>query len=143
MFHHLYRREDVAAARQVRENSARLAFSWGRASTHGWGEFQIPEPIEFDVTFTHQPDLSYGYAIEDGDKLVPKRFPRAWGGVYDWLQDEFGFYTGAHVFVVVDTLSPAEIADVPEADPNYDLDHTWMFSGLAIKAMTDIIGDFE
>jgi hypothetical protein len=142
MFPHIVTRGELANRRQVAENGMRLAFSWGFASTSGWGEFEIPDAVEFDCAFIDEPAVTYGYSL-DGDKLVKKRFPRAWGGVSKWLQDERGFFVGAHVFVVVDTLSPAEIAGVPEADPNYDLDHTWQFAGTGIKALSDIIDEFD
>ena len=127
-----YRRSDAAWQEQVRENTARLSNTHGFYSSHGWGEFRILDPTMFDVTFVEEPVVAYGFAI-DGDALVPKRFPRAFGGVSSWLYDEKGFYIGANVFLIVDTLSPVELIDVPTEDPNYDINHYFTFSGIAIK----------
>lgn len=128
----VFRRDDAAARAATRENSPRLAQEHATFSSHGWGEFEVAKPDMFSATFIEEPAVSYGYAL-DGDTLVPKRFPRAFGGVSKWALDEKGFYIGAWVFLVVDTLSPAIIAGVPAVDPGYDITHSFTFAGTAIK----------
>jgi hypothetical protein len=125
-----------ARVRQVVGNSARLATAVGFIDTNGWGEFQNEDVIEFGVTYIEEPAMSYGYAI-DGDDLVDLRFPRAWGGVYAWDRDTRGFYTGAYVFLIVDTKSVEDIADVPTEIPSYHLNHYFTFSGIAMKTLPD------
>jgi len=77
--------------------------------------------------------VSYGMSI-DGDALVPTRFPRVTAGVYRWLQDTKGFYTGCWVFFVVDTQS-SFIATTVTSDPGYDLIHDLSFTGIAAKIL--------
>jgi len=115
-----------------RENTSRLAIAQCSFSTHGWGEFKVPEVAYFTSTFIARPSVSVGTSV-DGDALVATRFPRVTAGVYRWLQDVRGFYTGAWVFFVVDTQSAFINTNRP--DPGYDLIHDLTFAGIAIKAL--------
>lgn len=124
---------------QVAENSARGAVAWGTAHTQGWGETVVEEPIMFGVTFIAQPMMAYGFCLDDDEKLVEGRFPRANGGVLRWITDEEDFYVGAHVFTTVATADPllaAQSLNVPlefGEDPGYDITHCFTFSGIALK----------
>lgn len=126
----------------IRENTSRLAFTQCSFTTHGWGEFKMPEVTYFTSTYITRPLVAHGVSI-DGDALVPTRYPRATAGVYRWLQDVKGFYTGAWMFFVVDTLAvvndsygkPAFSETLVDKDPGYDLIHDLTFSGIAIKAL--------
>lgn len=129
---------------QVADNSARGAFAWGTAHSHGWGEIIIEDAIDFGVTFVHQPIVLYGFALENDDQWVDGHAPRSNGGVLNWITDENDFYIGAHVYVTVTTADPILAAQSAQFDtvaidwgndPGYDLTHSWMFSGLAIKDM--------
>lgn len=132
-------RKHEANDRRHLENSARLAEAYGFFDTSGWGEFAFETCHKFGLTFIEEPVIAYGYSL-DGDALVDLRFPRAWGMVYKWKQDVRGYYVGAWVAIVVDTLSPATIAAVPEDDPGYDLNHTFTFTGIALKDLpTDVL----
>jgi hypothetical protein len=117
----------------TRENTARLAISQCSFTSHGWGEFKVPEVAYFTSTFIERPSVSCGSSI-DGDLLIPTRFPRVTAGVYRWLTDVKGFYTGAWVYFTIDTQSPY-IATTVIADPGYDLIHDVTFIGVAIKAL--------
>lgn len=126
------RRQNLDA---IRENTARLASAHLTFSTHGWGEFKLPEVAYFSCTFIEMPNVTTGVAL-DGDLLVPTRYPRVTAGVYRWLQDVKGYYTGAWVFFVVDTRSPyIPVAATATADPGYDLIHYFHFSGIAAKIL--------
>jgi hypothetical protein len=116
----------------LRENSARLAECHVTFNTHGWGEFKLPEVTYFSCTFIEVPNIATGVAL-DGDSLVATRFPRVTAGVYRWLQDAKGFYTGAWMFFVVDTQDGAIATAVD--DPGYDLTHFFKFSGIAAKIL--------
>jgi len=134
---------------QVAENSARGAWAWGNVHTKGWGEIVLDEPIMFGLTYTTQPIVSYGFALDDDNQLVDGRFPRCSGGVLRWITTPAGFYIGAHVFVTVATADPALAAqawvdaslttlvvtppDDYRTDPGYDLTHSFLFQALAIK----------
>lgn len=122
---------------QIFENSGRDARAWGMKTTSGFGEYQHPEEIPFQLAFIGMPTVSYGYALDDMD-LVKTRFPRAWGGVYEWLLDRDGNYRGAYVFTVVETLPLSYSATASE--PNYHLIHSFQFNGLAFKALPERIG---
>ena len=118
---------------QIRENTSRLAIAQCPCTTHGWVEFKIPTAQYFTSTFIHRPMVSIGCSI-DGDALVPTRFPRVSAGVYRWVQDVRGFYTGCWVYFTVDTKDiyiPTKILK----DPGYDLIHDFQFTGIAIKAL--------
>lgn len=114
----------------VEENSTRLAQSYAVYTTTGWGEFKDPTVINFSCTFIEEPMVSHGYSL-NGDLLVSTRYPRAFGFVFKWRQDNRDFYTGAWVATVVETQSyyiPTTVLD-----PAYSIDHTFIFSGIAIK----------
>lgn len=141
-----------AQLQQVAENSARYASSYVTFTTTGWGEFLSPECQYFTTTFVERPSVSHGFSV-DGDKLIEGRFPRVTAGVHKWLQDENGFYTGAWLFFVVETmgLQWQDIYVMPTAadgkvgtvhmktpippDPNYTLIHDFTFTGVAMKSL--------
>lgn len=142
---------------QVAQNSARTAWAWGQANSHGFGEFLIPDPIMFGLTFVYQPNVAHGWAMADDDQLVDERYPRCDGGVVSWIQDSNDHYVGAHVLVTVATADPIIAAqyamlqalglglegeesltpftDHFSEDPGYDITHDFTFVGLAYKAM--------
>lgn len=113
---------------QVRENSARQAQSFATLTTHGSGETQHATVVPFDCTFIEEPFVAYGFSL-DGDTLVDGFFPTSSGGVWKWQQDRRGFYLGAWVFFVVNGSS------------TYDLQHSFTFSGIAIKDLPDYLMD--
>jgi hypothetical protein len=117
----------------IRENTSRLAVCQLSFATHGWGEFKMPTAVYFTSTFINRPLIASSVSI-DGDALIPTRFPRITAGVFRWIQDVKGFYTGAWVFFVVDTQS-SFIATTVTTDPGYDLIHDMQFTGVAIKAL--------
>lgn len=134
------------------ENAARYASSFVSFKTTGWGEFVSPEAQYFTTTFVRRPSVSHCMSL-DGDALVTGRFPRVTAGVHKWLTDVNGFYTGAWLFFVVETMgmqfqdayvmptSESESVgmvsmEVPiPADPNYDILHDFTFTGIAMKAI--------
>lgn len=102
---------------QTRENSARYAQSFATYTTTGDGQFLIEDAHMFGCKFTQQPIIAYGYSLDD-EQLVSDRLPRCNGGVRSWIRDKAGLYTGAYVFLLVDTtplvrttLSPVEEAE--------------------------------
>jgi hypothetical protein len=122
----------------LRENSGRLAFAYGMVETIGWGEVEIATCIDFEVSFIEQPIVSYGFSL-DGDELVDTRFPRCSGGVTRWRQNGNDHYVGAWVFVTVDTKSP--YISTTENEPNYTIDHSFTFSGIALKSVSPYLAD--
>lgn len=134
---HLLERERWIA--QTENNSASQAWAFGNVDSVGWGEFLLPDPIMFGVTFVHEPFVTYGHAVLDDDRLVDGRFPRATGGVASWITTGKDHYTGAHVYVTVATADPllaAQAYDVAAdfgEDPGYEIRHSFGFTALAIK----------
>lgn len=138
------------------ENTARYASSYVSFKTTGWGEFLSPTAEYFTTTFTKRPSVSHSLSL-DGDSLVEGRYPRVTAGVHQWLQNERGFYTGAWLFFVVETVglqslrtyvlptSESErvgLASVPvpiPADPNYEIIHDFTFTGIAMKAIPSYV----
>ena len=112
------------------QNAARLAWSYGKATSTGWGEFRIPTMIEFDVSFVEEPFVSYSNYVSS-DQLVDTRFPRCWAGVYRWNIVQ-GRWTGAWVYLVVETQG-VQLTTTVVADPGYYIEHHFSFAGIALK----------
>jgi len=129
------------------ENSPRLAQAWATFRTVGWGEKAFNNCYEFDLTFAERPFVSYGNVVitnrlQDVDEvLIDTRFPRCWGGVYQWKQNAHGFYTGAWCYTVVESASPF-IATTYE-EPEYVIQHHFTFAGIGIKDLPDYRLDEE
>jgi hypothetical protein len=123
------------------ENTPRLAVAWADFKTTGWGEKSFEKCYNFDLTFAERPFVAHGYyVIKNKDPDIDEvlwdgRFPRAWGGVYQWRQNSRGFYTGAWVFTVVESASPFIPTTYP--DPEYVIQHHFTFQGLGIKDLPD------
>ena len=136
----------------VAENNARYASAFVSFKTTGWGEFQSPDAQRFTTTFIKRPSVAHSLSV-DGDKLVKGRFPRVTAGVHEWLRDSNGFYIGAWLFFVVETLGlqdqktfvmptsatgTVNLVSLPTPavpDPKYDLIHDFTFTGVAMKAL--------
>lgn len=117
--------------RQQDENRSRLAWSFKRLNSSGWGELRFAKRIDFDVVYIEEPFMSHGFYLE-GDDLVVGRFPRVTAFVTEYDQDPAGNYTGAWVAVVIDTAGvQSGVPPVPE--PNYTMTHYFTFSGVALK----------
>jgi len=143
------RRAEIA---KVDENSARYASAFVSYTTTGWGEKLCPEVKKFTTTFLERPSVSHGLSV-DGDALIDGRYPRVTAGVHKWLQDENGFYVGAWLFFVIETVglqdkqvyvmpTPADgmiptvkMASPIPPDPNYTLIHDFTFTGVAMKSL--------
>lgn len=106
---------------QIRENQARHAETVIRVESVGTGGAILPDPITFDTAYTARPSVTHGVALLGGDPgaLVPL----CSGGVYRWVTDERGFYTGAWVFVRIET---------PDG---VTLEHSIIISGPAYKVL--------
>jgi len=128
------------------ENSPRLAQAWANFRTVGWGETAFDKCYDFDLTFAERPFVAYSNWIikngldpdkyEDVDEvLVDSRFPRCFGGVYQWRQNARGFYTGAWCYVVVESASAFIATAYP--DPNYTIQPHFTFAGLGIKDLPE------
>ena len=147
------RRSQVQA---TNENSSRYASCFVSYVTTGWGEFLSPDVRRFTTTFIRRPSVSHGISL-DGDALEKGRYPRVTAGVHKWLQDENGFYIGAWLFFVVETMGvqfqPTYVMQTPAdggvgtiniklddaghllPDPDYTITHDFTFTGVALKAI--------
>lgn len=118
------------------ENSARHAAVFGFVDTTGWGEFDIPDEITFDLSFVEEPNVAYGYACIADDQgagdLTDTRYPRGWGFVTKWTISDRGLYTGCFVSLIVDTMGAEQVA--PSAsEPGYIIRHSFTFTAVALK----------
>ena len=113
------------------ENLARLATVISTADSTGWGEFVVPERVDFGLAFIEMPAISHGVSL-DGSKLVPTRFPHCDGGVYEWDISPKGLYRGAWVWITVETRGAQLATDVLD-DPGYEIVHHFTFVGTAMK----------
>lgn len=137
LFHMAQERGSIVDA--IRENSGRHAVAYGNFLTTGTGEIANPDPLMFNTAYVDMPAASYSYFVDTED-LIDSRWPRCWGGVLGWVtsnQDDYELYTGANVFVVVETESlqlPPDISD-PDAvdDPWYTIRHFFTFNGVGLK----------
>lgn len=123
-------RDQAARVEQTRENGGRLAEAHGLFRTSGWGEMAFQDVIEFGLSFVDAPAIAYGAELNPGQTLVDTRFPRSWGGVYQWKRDAKGLYVGAYCYAVIDAGSI-----IPAGDPGYTLTHHFTFTGIAIKGL--------
>lgn len=125
---------------QQRENAARLARAYVSTETTGWGEIIKSDVLEFGCTFLTEPTFTTGTVVR-GDssgptgQLVTGRFPRVSTGVWRWQNDEKGYYTGAYVFFVVETIGFQVSTGVypTTSDPSYTLAHNMVFEAVAYK----------
>lgn len=111
---------------QVRENTARQAYSFAALNTHGQGEILYPTIVPFNCTFIELPKVSTGFSM-DGDLLIRGLYPVVSAGVWKWQQDRRGFYLGAYVFFTI------------SGDDGYDLTHNFTFSGIALKDLPEYL----
>lgn len=115
---------------QTRENSGRLARTHGTWRSTGSGELIVPEAFSFGVTFVEEPSVAYGYSLPEVDGqaqlLTAGSVPRCGGGVYRWVRDRRGFYTGCNVAFTVDF----GYGGVPKT---YEVVHSMVFEALALK----------
>lgn len=140
----IYRHQEFRRQRheQVRENSSRIAFSFGTWTSTGRGESTVPDVFRFGLAFLNEPAASYGFALSpDGIDLVTGHFPRCSGGVSDWQRDSQGYFVGAWVFFSVDTVAPG--GTLSSTEPSYVLHHHMTFGGVATKAFpADLLDNF-
>jgi hypothetical protein len=119
----------------VAENTGRHAIAYGHFDTTGAGEIENPKVLSFGIPFIERPAVAYSYYLDDAD-MVDTRWPRCWGGILGWDQDENGLYTGAHAFVVVETTSINVVTEVVD-DPYYTITHFFTFNGMGLKFVVD------
>jgi hypothetical protein len=133
----------------IRENTSRQAWSYAHLLTYGAGQFTTPEPQMFGCTFIKQPDVAVGLVVISAQPdpgpinnlytgAVMMSFPGLPGsvvypqvtaGVASWITNDRGYFIGAHLFAVIE--------DVFSGSGLLDLDHSFTFSGVAIK---DLLG---
>lgn len=117
---------------QVEDNSGKFAQAYGFFTSTGAGQVVMEDVIDFGAIFIEPPTVAHGYALTDVSvQLVDGSFPKAWGGIHEWVRDKDDFYIGAYAFLVVETISPYSYA----TDPGYELDHFFTFSGIALKKL--------
>lgn len=135
----------LAQQQNLRENSSRLAHSFGSFTTVGWGEFAPEDAVMFDAPYLSRPIPTHCGSLSDDDqaaKLRTTRHPRATGMVTHWDVNPQGLYLGAWVIVWVEDRSPLVAPTDPDPDPDYTIVHDFSFLGIAIKSLpTHIQGD--
>lgn len=112
---------------QTNENSGRHAVYETRFISTGSGYALQPTPVIFAAPFADRPQVAYSHYIE-GSQLDVTALPTITGGVYQWVRDAAGFYTGACVYCVVTIPSAAHMTGTT-------VEHDFTFSGTAIKAV--------
>lgn len=118
---------------RTRENSARQAWAFGFTSSTGIGRKLYPGAINFGLTMYQKPIMSYGYEISDADPDGLSH-PSSVGFVYEWIEDERGFYTGAYVGVYV-----SWVGEEGTEDPV--LEHHFTFTAKAFKDIANVGGE--
>jgi hypothetical protein len=142
LLHNLERHRE--RVERTRENTARLAKSYLKWQTRGWGEFLNDGVMDFGLTFTEEPSFTFGYKLnQDGSNpdIADDRFPRGFAFVYDYrivhpLGDEsVTYYTGAWCGFVLETVGyQFSFGAFPTAgDPQYVIDWSLQFEGVALK----------
>jgi hypothetical protein len=120
------------------ENTARVAEAFARFQSTGIGSIEFEERINFGLTFTEEPYMSYGTQIDldDLDDLLGNEagttapmLPVCTGYVTDWDRDDRGFYTGA--WVGVNIWFPYESNVWPDIE--IEMFHHYTFKAVAMK----------
>lgn len=134
----LFRDTERARMAQARNeaNKARSAAAYCKVSSTGQGAFQLPDMLDFGVTFAQEPNVTYGSAFD----LVPLSFalgtsqpplPLTSGFVAVWIKDDKGLYVGAHVAVSV--YFPAGL----DSHSNLvQVEHHFKFEGIALHRVS-------
>jgi hypothetical protein len=117
----------------INDNTGRHAIAYGHFDTTGSGEITNDLPFKFGVQYIDRPAVAYSYSIDEDD-LVDTVWPRCWGGISTWHQDNRDLYVGATAFVIVDATAIVE-STVTE-DPWYTITHYFTFNGIALKFVT-------
>lgn len=123
---HALQRQQAQRA-QTNENSGRHAVYEARFISTGTGFTLQPIPVMFAASFADRPQVTYAHYIE-GSQLDVTALPTITGGVYQWVRDATGFYTGACVYCVVTVPAGAQMS-------GSTVEHDFTFSGTAIKAV--------
>jgi hypothetical protein len=110
----------MAREEAKRENSARLAFSFGTFQTTGSGTTLFEQVVEFDCQYVRRPYVSYSFAVADGDV---QQVPVCSGGVYEWKKNEHGFYIGAWCCASVSYFGTTALT----------IDHDFTFGNIGMK----------
>ncbi len=114
----------------VRENSARRARSTATWTTQGIGEIRVDTWFDLGIRFVEEPCFTSGMVLDESTDLVSGHFPRAQAGVYEWHRDASGYYIGAYLFFIVDTVGPGQL---PGVEPAYKIHHHLCWEGTAFK----------
>ena len=64
---------------------------------------------------------------------VDTALPVVTTGVYRWVTDDRGYYTGAYVYVAVTTVVGITLENLPNAARSYVLEHHLCFEGTAFR----------
>lgn len=124
-----------ASLARDRENRARLAFSLHTITVRGSGALEIRKRIPFDVSFATRPNFAPG-AIMDMEDLAlmfgrndadTPPLPQVTVVVTEYDQNEFDFYVGAWVAVVI------SYEELPVGEVTYEFDIDLTFLGIGIK----------
>lgn len=127
-----------AEREQHAENTARVAEALARFKSTGLGSIEFEERVDFGLTFTEEPYMSYGTQIDldDLDDLLGNEagattptLPQCTGFITTWDRDDRGFYVGAWVAVTV--WFPYEADMWP--DTEIEISHHFTFKAIAMK----------
>lgn len=147
-------REGEDYHRRNKENKSRLAHVAAKFVSTGQGTFVFEDdPVEFGLTFIEEPFMVHGCRIDldvwesslDHDPYATNtaNLPAVTGFVTDWIQDDRGFYTGAHIAVSVwFPLYDFDQEDLTApVDSQPEVTHYCLFHGIAIKDVPVTITD--
>lgn len=156
-----YRRE---TANRHRQNSARLAHAYARATSTGQGSFEFDQRVDFGLTFIEEPVIAYGCSV-DADTLADLQglqegqtpiLPTCTGYVTEWDTDDRDFYVGCWIGVRVhfprEDFPPTEIPEgvislagyMPEVNETMNqavIRHFYTFSAVAMKDVPTEVSD--
>ena len=116
----------------AKENGARTATSEHRLTTRGIGQMQVATALTFDVPFLVEPHYSNGFALVKNPTPNDWMDPVAFSGVRMWVRNSKGHYTGAYIYVRVQTEA-VNASSPPATYPDVHIVHFASFTGLAYK----------
>lgn len=125
------RSDDVSRADTLRQNSTRPASAEITYISNGVGQQRVHTPIIFPVIFRTEPHFTFGSAVIHNPNPKIWHDPIGQSGVYAWVRDSRGFFTGATIWVRVE-VHPI-VAGTALMVPPVTCQHYLTFTGLAFK----------
>lgn len=114
-----------------RENSSRAATVTLIVESHGVGRARNETAYAFPAPFVGEPTMVQGSGVIVNPDVLNYWEPEGTAGVWEWLRNEKGLYTGCKVWTSV--VHEAKVENAPDVAAKVKVQHWLQFNGIAIK----------